>query len=179
MKLENQLIESFIVVNQLLTEKKVRYCLIGGIAAGFWGEPRYTQDMDFTVISHTGSLDAINELFEKAGYKTDPKGSSQLMVLGKDKQQFHADFILAETEYQDWVVQRALPVQVFGVKVPICTPEDLVILKMIASRRQDLLDIEKTLEKSSKNFDWKYVTQWLEFWEKLEDFKKEFAEFLP
>lgn len=173
-KIEAHLIESFILVNRFLQEQSVRYCLIGGMAAGYWGEPRFTRDMDFTVVSQ-GGIGEIEKAFKKAGFKTMGKGESQLQVVQKDGHHFQADFILAETEYQDWVVQRAQEIPMFELKVPICSPEDLIILKLIANRRQDLLDIEKVLEHHFNELDKEYLKKWFAFWELQENFEEEFG----
>jgi len=173
--LELGLIKSFILINQFFQTHNIRYCLIGGVAAGFWGKPRYTQDLDFTVVSRTGSLDEIIELLKKDKFKIKEKGPSQLQVTQKDKLIFQVDIILAETDYQDWVVQRAKPVDIFEAKVPICSPEDLIILKLIANRRQDLVDIENILNNKAVVLDKNYLKHWFSFWELHDRFSNEFG----
>lgn len=177
--IEAPLIESFVLLNDFFQRHKIRYCLIGGIAAGFWGEPRYTRDMDFTVVSQTRSLDSIIQALKKEKFTVESKGPSQVQVIKKDKLQFLADLTLAEIDYQDWVVQRAINVEIFDIKVPICTAEDLMILKLIANRRQDLLDIENVLKKRSHQLDKKYLKEWFSFWELNERFDKEFGKDFP
>jgi hypothetical protein len=174
-KFESHFIDSFILMNDFFHRHQIRYCLIGGIAAGFWGEPRFTKDMDFTVVSVTGAISATLNLLQKEKFVVEDKGSSQIQVIKKGALRFQADLILAETEYQDWLVQRAVPVEVFGVAVPICTAEDLIILKLIANRRQDLLDIENVLKRHASRLDGEYLKKWFSFWELNERFAKEFG----
>jgi hypothetical protein len=64
----------------------------------------------------------------------------------------------------------------FDVEVPIASPEDLIILKLIANRRQDLLDVESILRRCLWTLDQKYFREWLEFWELGERLQKEFPE---
>jgi len=172
--IEAHLIEAFILMNRFLQTHQVRYCLIGGLAAGYWGEPRFTRDMDFTVVSQSRSLSHLQDLLEQEGFGVNAKDKAELKVLQKGTLQFEADLILAETEYQDWVVQRAMPIPMFEVKVPICSAEDLIILKLIANRRQDLLDIENVLKRHSKALDQSYLDKWLSYWELEERYKQEF-----
>lgn len=176
--IESSLIANFVELNRLFQEWNVRYCLIGGLAAGFWGKPRFTQDMDFTVISHDRTFKELALSLKKNGFSYEKKGTSQLKVTKRSANTFRADLILAEINYQDWVVQRAVKVAMFGVDVPICTAEDLIILKLIANRRQDLLDIETVLENPSLKFDTTYLKKWFEFWELEERFDKEFGNLL-
>lgn len=175
--LEATLIESFLLLNRFFQAKKIRYCLIGGMAAGYWGVPRYTKDMDFTLVSRTGSFKEIIDALEKKKFKVHEKGPSQIQVIQRGKLTFQADLILAETDYQDWVVQRAIPVKMFDITVPICSPEDLIILKLIANRRQDLLDIENILGNPNVSLDTSYLGEWLKFWELEGLWKKEFGNF--
>lgn len=173
-KIEAELIESFLLINRYFQERHLRYCLIGGIAAGYWGIARYTKDMDFTVVSHSGGLKPLMKQMLKDGFKVVDKGATQIQVVQKGKLRFQADILLVEMDYQDWVVQRAKPVSIFGVTVPICSPEDLIVLKLIANRRQDLLDVENILKAQGSRIDKDYLKTWLAFWELEERFKSLF-----
>lgn len=169
--IEAELIESFLQINRYFQDHQLRYCLIGGIAAGYWGVPRYTKDMDFTVVSLSGGLKPLMKQMIRDGFKVVEKGSSQIQVVQKGSLHFQADIILVEMDYQDWVVQRAKPVSIFGITVPICSPEDLIILKLIANRRQDLLDVENILKAQGSHLDRDYLNTWISFWELEERFK--------
>lgn len=174
-KIEAVLIESFILINRYFQEKKIRYCVIGGIAAGYWGNPRYTKDMDFAVVSRSQGLKPLAEQLKKDGFKVVGKGEGQIHVVQKGSLHFQADLILAETDYQDWVVQRAVPVPMFSIEAPICSAEDLIVLKLIANRRQDLLDIENIIKNKSLKLDKAYLKKWFEVWELEGRFQKEFG----
>ena len=102
-----------------------------------------------------------------------------MIISRKNLHAFQADFILAETEYQECVVARAISVPVFEVKVPLCTAEDLIILKLIAYRRQDLLDIENILKRHGRDLDQNYLCQWFEFWKLKERYAQEFRKDFP
>ena len=55
--------------------------------------------------------------------------------------------------------------------IPICTAEDLLIMKMIAGRERDLLDIKELLQVlAGRTLDFAYLENWLgQFAEALED----------
>lgn len=171
---EASFIEGFVLMNRFLQEHQIRYVLIGGLAAGYWGEPRFTADMDFTVVSRTG-LKSVTKLFKEGGFVVEPKGEWQTKVFGKGPLKFQADLILAQTDYEDWVIQRATTIKMFDVKVPISSAEDLIILKLIANRRQDLLDIENVLKNHFAVLDKEYLKKWVLFWELDERFQREFG----
>jgi len=177
-KIEAPFIESFLEVNRFFFSHDIRNCLIGGLAAGFWGEPRYTQDMDFTVALKEENLDSFIHLLKANGFIFSKKGTNQIEIKQKGRLNFQADLILSETEYQEWVVSRAIPVKIFETKVSICTPEDLIIMKLLANRRQDLLDVENILKKRVMELDQDYLKKWLNFWKIKPLFKKEFKSFI-
>ena len=79
--IEEKLIESFKLVTRFFRDNNIRYCLIGGMAAGFWGNPRYTQDMDFTVMSRSRKIKEIIDLFQANGFKIIEKGVSQFSIV--------------------------------------------------------------------------------------------------
>lgn len=175
-KIEAPLIEAFGHLNRFFQQEKIRYCLIGGMAVGYWGEPRFTRDMDFTV-AIKGGLEKLQQKLKAAGFSTRTKGASQLQVTAYQKLRFQADIMLSEIEYQEWVIQRSQMVPMFNFQVPICSAEDLVILKLIANRRQDLLDIEKILERQAINLDKTYLKEWINYWNLKERWEKEFGEY--
>lgn len=177
-KIEAPFIESFIEVNRFFNSNNIRYCLIGGLAAGFWGEPRYTQGMDFTVAMKEDNLDFFLRLLKDNGFIFLKKGSNLIQIQKKNRLKFQADLILSETEYQEWVVSRAISVRIFETNVSICSPEDLIILKLLTNRRQDLLDVENILKKRAGELDQDYLTKWLGFWKLKSLFKKEFKSFI-
>lgn len=172
-KIDASFILAFGKLNRFFQQEKIRYCLIGGIAAGYWGEPRFTQDMDFTV-AIKGGLRRLKHQLKTAKFSARSKGSSQLQITGQQKLRFQADILLAEVEYQDWVIQRSQNISLFDFQVPICSAEDLVILKLIANRRQDLLDIENILARQQNQLNKDYLKEWLSYWKLQERWQKEF-----
>lgn len=177
-KIEAPFIASFLEMNRFFGTHDIRYCLIGGLAAGFWGEPRYTQDMDFIVALKEENLDNFIHLLKDNGFIFSKKGTNQIEIKEKGRLNFQADLIFSETEYQEWVVSRAIAVKIFEITVPICTPEDLIIMKLLANRRQDLLDVENILKKRALVLDQVYLIKWLNFWKIKSLFKKEFKSFI-
>lgn len=173
-KIEAHLIEGFVQLNQFLIDHDLRFCLIGGIAAGYWGEPRFTRDIDFTIFSQKKSFDEIVSLLEKNNFIYKLIENSQCQISKWNKINFWADLILAETDYQDLVIDRAMKINLFEVETKICSAEDLMILKMIAGRRQDYLDIENILKKNLNQLDKSYLLKWLMRWDLKEKFENEF-----
>lgn len=72
------------------------------------------------------------------------------------------DLERATTEFEDTLLARAQPLDASG-GVPIATPEDLIILNLIAFRAKDQRDLMELLSRS--DLDWDYVTGWATRWQ--------------
>ncbi len=46
-------------VNQFFTQERIPYAIIGGIALQHWGEPRFTRDVDVTILVSSGREELI------------------------------------------------------------------------------------------------------------------------
>jgi hypothetical protein len=60
--------------NDLAEKESLEYCIIGGLAAGVWGELRFTADIDFAVSLE--EFDAYKNILARMDYElvfTDPK----------------------------------------------------------------------------------------------------------
>ena len=74
------------------------------------------------------------------------------------------DIQTAKTDYQMLVLERAVRSEPEGVLV--ATPEDLLILKLIANRSKDRGDLLNLVARNG--LDWQYIDQWAEIWDVTE-----------
>jgi hypothetical protein len=70
------------------------------------------------------------------------------------------DFLLAESDFLKNVINRAVGVDFLNSKIKTITPEDLVLLKLLANRKQDLADIEKIFSSQENKLDHSYLNKW-------------------
>jgi hypothetical protein len=85
------------------------------------------------------------------------------------------DIITAKTDYQRLVIERATIE--LGEKVRVATPEDLIVLKLIANRPTDHVDT--FLLGRDNPIDWEYVEHWAGLWqvtERLAQLRERLAE---
>lgn len=60
------LLEVAVALGRYLVKANFRYCVIGGLAVQRWGEPRYTQDVDITLITGFGGEEQfVDQLLER------------------------------------------------------------------------------------------------------------------
>jgi hypothetical protein len=70
------------------------------------------------------------------------------------------DVALGCLPFEEEAVARAVAVAVAGVDVPLATPEDLIVMKAMAQRDQDWLDIDGLLA-THPTTDMRRVRRWL------------------
>lgn len=159
-------------LSQLLEAEKIEYVVMGGMAVRVYGIPRATYDLDFTITIPRDQLPRLYDLMEAKGY-TVPESYRRgwvdvvaEMPLVKCRvylsgQGIDLDFFLAESEFQKCVMQRKRREQVNGCTVWIVSPEDLILLKLIANRTRDLADIKDVLFTQGA-LDQVYLKKWAE-----------------
>ena len=115
------------------------------------GRPRITQDIDGIVLP--GSL-SIDELLTRARAAELPArvpnaaaftAKSRVLLLRHVGTGVPIDLSIGFLPFEEEAVRRAQVRRVRGIGIPVATPEDLLVLKAIAGRPRDIVDIEGLL----------------------------------
>lgn len=145
---------------------RVRYMVIGGLANTVWGRPRATYDADVKVILGKFTIAEFGDLVGRhfAFRVPEPIAFAQraYVLLVQLNEEVPADLVIGYLPYEDQAIDRAMPVEIEGVKLPVCTAEDLIIHKAISERERDWLDIEGVLLRQRDKLDQHYIETWLE-----------------
>jgi hypothetical protein len=163
---EQRLEEVAKALGNLLRDAGLDAALIGGHAVNFWDRPRFTEDFDFTVAANPPAIRRlVNALLEKGweiAREQDRGGASgpDFLRLTSPATGDFIDIQTAKTEYQDLVIERAYRGP--NAPFPVATPEDLIVLKLLAWRSVDQQDAVRL---GMGEIDWDYVTHWCEIWE--------------
>ncbi|MGL4943009.1 MAG: nucleotidyl transferase AbiEii/AbiGii toxin family protein [Thermoguttaceae bacterium] len=132
---ENDIAQTIKVVNSLLAELNVSYHFTGGIISGFYGEPRYTQDIDIVILISYDKLCLLLErlstdFFVNHDATLREYSSSQFFqavyIPTSIKVDFHAGAAV-HGELERSVLKEIFP----GLKVPITTRVDAILSKLI------------------------------------------------
>ncbi len=119
------------IISRNLTQNKIPFAVIGAIALGLYGLPRFTSDIDLIV---EGRLwPPLDSIMERLGYscyqKTDAfaQFESELGAMG------YIDFMFVNTPDGVAILNRSIVVEdeLLG-KLPVVQPADYIILKMMA-----------------------------------------------
>jgi hypothetical protein len=161
-------------VQKALESAAVPYALIGGCARNAYAEPRATKDVDMVVAGDVTSYAALEHAlrlggFTRASAVQAPDDSVPDLVLYRDASGRRVDVLFAKTEFErSALARREWRASYDSIRLPIVTPEDLVIYKLIAGRTQDWADVEQVLLAlaiEARSFDWEYVEAWCREWD--------------
>lgn len=168
---------------------QIPYALMGGLAVRTHGLPRPTYDVDFAILIDRDRLPSLFAELDEGGYTvsekyrrgwTDSVGEMplfkfQLFIGGRS---VAVDVFLAETAFLLSAIHRRQMGDIDGVVVKVVTPEDLIVLKVIANRlrdRADILDIRFT----QGQLDEDYIRHWIVNLGLLERFELVWRETMP
>jgi hypothetical protein len=157
-----------------LDSAAVPYAVIGGCARNAYAEPRATKDVDLVVAGDLTSYAAVEQALQLGGFTRAsgvqaPDDSVPDLVLYRDARGRRVDVLFAKTEFERSALARREWRSSFeSIRLPIVTPEDLVVYKLIAGRTQDWADVEQVLLAlaiEARSFDWEYVEGWCRAWD--------------
>jgi predicted nucleotidyltransferase len=154
------LVAAVTAVARALDELSIPYMVIGGVAVTIWGEPRLTQDVDATIACQTDATDVIRRLVEVLPARTaDPEGFvRQTRVLPvQTAAGIPVDLVLAGLPFEQTAIERAARIEIGGYPVRVCTPEDLIVLKIISTRPRDHEDIRSVVRRQGSRLDRRYL----------------------
>jgi len=151
-----------------------RGVIIGGIAASILGRPRFTADVDAVFMLEMEELPRL--ISEAAARGMQPRiadaetfaRQNRVVLLRHVATGIDVDISLGLLPFESEMVDRSRRVTVGDLQLRLPTPEDLIILKAVAHRPQDLLDIEALIE-SHPALDKEHIRYWVKlFSETLE-----------
>jgi len=167
----NPVINSLLTIIDCLDAKNVPYAVMGGLAVRVHAVPRPTNDVDLTISIQRTKLEEWYEQLEQAGitvpivYRNGWVDEVANMPLVKLKiyldqtQGVDLDVFIAESAFQESLMSRRITARMEDRKISVVTPEDLILLKLIANRPRDLLDVADVLFVQGE-LDQRYMRQW-------------------
>jgi hypothetical protein len=143
-----------------------RFCFIGGLAVLRWGETRVTLDVDLDILTGFGGEDEVIDAL-LGGFASRLPGAREFaqrnrVLLLQTAHTIGIDVSLAALPFEELVIQRASPFTYdSGVELLTCSAEDLIVLKLFASRPLDIRDVEGVAIRNRGRLDWGYIEEQL------------------
>lgn len=175
-------------INRLLQKFSQRGVIIGGVAVGFLGEPRYTADVDAVFLLSTQDIPHFLKLARKEGIipriqnAEDFARRNRVLLLKHSPTETEVDISLGIMPFEEEMVERGAVKSFANLSTRLPTPEDLIIMKAIAHRPKDLEDI-RTIVVKYPALDHQRIKRWVkdfadlmempELWGQIEKILKE------
>lgn len=164
----NELTRLALELQDFCEQQKWSFCIIGGLAVQHWGEPRFTKDVDITLLTGFGAEESfIDALLPKYEARVDDARTFALrnrVLLLRSTNGIGIDIALGALPFEGEAVNRAKKIEVEpGAPLRICTAEDLLVMKSFASRVIDWNDVRGILvRQGTRKLDWRYIHRQLQ-----------------
>jgi hypothetical protein len=143
----NKLFSAAKEVCDYLASMNFQYCIIGGLAVIRWGEVRFTQDADIAVLVDFGKeaifAEGILKRFESRISDALDFAVANRVLLLKSSNGVAIDITFAALPFEHEMMENASPCSFAdGLSLPVCSADDLFIMKAFAARPKDWIDAE-------------------------------------
>jgi predicted nucleotidyltransferase len=139
-----------------LKAKRVEGLIIGGVAASILGRPRVTRDVDALVLLGEKDWSEFLSAGTEFGFVarvTDPLDfarKAKVLLVRHKPSGIDVDVTFGALPFEKEAITNGVWVDLRGVRLPLPTAEDLIIMKAVAHRPRDLVDIESIMDAHQK-----------------------------
>jgi len=148
-----------------LEDRQTKYLVIGGLAVVVVGEPRTTADADAIIFVSPAEADSLIREAAVAGFDlredVERKRLATTGTIRFRKGRFQIDLITASLAFEEAASRRASEHKLFGLRLPFPSPEDLILLKVLAGRDKDMLDAVGVARRHAARLDIRYIEETL------------------
>jgi hypothetical protein len=146
------------------------YCLIGALALGAWGRIRSTKDIDLLTVAHESQRSQLTASLLRREFHADQNWSDlNPFAAGRVMRFLHPgfpgiplDILFTADAHEEITLTRRQPLEILGIHTWVCGPEDLIIMKLKASRPHDFEDVLSIISNPSLTLDLDYLWSWAE-----------------
>jgi hypothetical protein len=135
-----------------------QWYLFGAQAAIVWGSARLSADVDVTAQLDPAALNEFIGVMGDHGFEVvfgDPDFVARTRVLPfiHRATRMPLDVVLSGPGIEEGFHDRAVEVDVGGVLVPVISPEDLIVTKILAGRPKDMEDVRAVINERRATID--------------------------
>lgn len=126
--------------------------LFGAQAVVAWEHPRFMEDIDVTVAGTPARARALISALENAGFRLrvadvdEFVGRTWVLPVEHVVTGEPVDVVIGGSGLEEQFLSRARRIELGGVIVPVISPEDLIVSKILAGRPKDLEDVVGVLQ---------------------------------
>lgn len=158
----NRIVAAAVELQDFLQTQQAKFCVIGGLAVLYWGQPRTTEDVDVSLFVPLGEeseqIDRLLSNFRARIPDAREFALENRVLLIEASNGIPLDIALAAFPFEEEIVSRSKSCElVRDVFLRIVSLEDLLVLKSFAGRPQDWIDVEGILVRRAGKVQWRQV----------------------
>jgi hypothetical protein len=147
-------------LQEVLSREGLRWYVFGAQAVVLYGQPRLTADLDVTLEATLEQAVPLLVSLREYGFESrapDAEGllrRARVLALVHRPSGFAIDIVVAGPGLEEEFLSNRRLVAVGGdLEVPVISPEDLVVTKILAGRPKDLEDVRGILREQGASLD--------------------------
>lgn len=161
--IEPALPDKVIMLGDALAQAKIDHAFGGALALAYYAEPRTTVDVDINVFVPPEQHEVVFGALSPLGVER-PEDANRLVRDGQCRWRWGrnpVDLFFANDAIHD-AMKSAIRIVPFGdARIPILSPEHLIVCKVFFDRPKDWLDIEQVLV-TEADLDVSEIESWFE-----------------
>jgi hypothetical protein len=160
---EPTLAEKVIFLGRALREARIGHAFGGAIALAYYAEPRATIDVDINVFVPPGEAPAVRQALEPLGVDTTGAPDELIARDGQGRWWWGnnpVDLFFACHGIHAAMAKAVHTVPFGDVRIPILSPEHLVVCKAMFDRAKDWIDIDQVIA-ATPDLDVNEIRTWL------------------
>jgi Nucleotidyltransferase of unknown function (DUF6036) len=158
------------VLAGVMKSQGLSWFLFGAQAAILWGSSRFTGDVDVTVAIPDDALEDFIEAMAEHEFALkfpdrDFIQRSRVLPFIHRPTNMALDVVRAGPGLEEEFAQRTISVELQQTSVPVISPEDLIVMKVLAGRPKDIDDIRGVIHEHRETLDVERIRTLLRFLE--------------
>ena len=169
-------LELILLIVRPLNRAGIRYVIGGSVAAVFYGEPRFTHDVDCIVFLNADGCQKLLKAFPATDFYVPPL-EAMLAEIAREQNghfnlihhatAFKADFYpTGRDEMNAWAFRSRRTVEFEGEPVSLASPEYVIVRKLEYYRdghaEKHIRDIRAIINVSGKQLDYAMMKEWIQ-----------------
>lgn len=164
----NILLDVMVKILKMTQKHEIPIMFMGGLAVSVWAEPRATYDIDGVINLDITDLENFLEELSKEGFSYDKNNSIKLiqnmpfitLIYPLEGYEIYVDLFLAKSKYAKESLDRKQEIVLSDVTIPVISPEDLILYKILAGRSRDIDDVRQIFIAQEGKLDMEYMKKW-------------------
>jgi hypothetical protein len=151
--------DAIVRVANLLESHQLAFTLIGGLASSIRGRLRVTADIDIVVDCEVSAAVSLLKQLDGKSFRpfVDDAEVSIRQFYILPIEDVATGTPIDASGFEKMVVGRATTPE--GYPIPVATAEDLLLMKLMAGRAQDVSDVQGILALHKDTIDWSYCIE--------------------